>query len=62
MPYLILNTKSVDYHDGVHFVKCYYACENSETLRKNVKEIMLLYFLSLKQRRPLMVWIIYGLS
>ena len=44
MSYLILNTKSVDYHDGVHFVKCYYACENSETLRKNVKEIMLLYF------------------
>ena len=31
-------------------------------LRKNVKEILLLYFLSLKQKRHLTVWITYRLN
>ena len=46
---------------------CCYICVNSETLlknlvmtfmlRKNAKEILLLWFSSLKQRWPLMAWI-----
>ena len=64
MSYLILKTNSVDYHDGVHFVamckfwniaKKNFFYTSSYMLRKNVKEILLLYFLSLKQRWPLIV-------
>ena len=43
---LIFKTNSVDYHDGVHFVAMCKFLQKKLTsmLRKNVKEILFLYF------------------